>query len=47
MSTHPYEYIYVYSIPMNTSERVSWLDIEIHEVGHQERLAVDRNVASQ
>jgi hypothetical protein len=26
---------------MNTSERLSRLDLKIHEVGHKERLAVD------
>jgi hypothetical protein len=31
---------------MNTSERLNRLDFEIHEVGHQERLTVDRDVAS-
>jgi hypothetical protein len=44
--THPYEYMHGHSIHMSTSERLSRLDLEIHEVGHQERLAVDENVAS-
>jgi hypothetical protein len=46
MSTHPYEHTYVHSTPMSTSERLSRFDLEIHEVGHQERLAVDGDVAS-
>jgi hypothetical protein len=32
---------------MSTSERLSQLDLEIHEIGHQERIVVDVNVASQ
>jgi hypothetical protein len=31
---------------MSNSERLSQFDLEIHEVGHQERLAVDGDVAS-
>jgi hypothetical protein len=31
---------------MSTFERLSRLDFEIHEVGHQERIAVDRDVTS-
>jgi hypothetical protein len=46
MSTHHYEYTHLQPIPMSTSERLSRLDFEIHEVGHQERLAVDGDVAS-
>jgi hypothetical protein len=40
MNTH------VQLTPMNTFERLSRLDLEIHKVDHQERLAVDRDVAS-
>jgi hypothetical protein len=29
---------------MSTSERLSQFDIEIHEVGHQERLTVNENI---
>jgi hypothetical protein len=29
---------------MNTSERLGQLDLEIYEVGHQKRLAVDGNI---
>jgi hypothetical protein len=45
MSTHPYEHTYAHPTPM-VSERLSRLDLEIHEIGHQERLAVDGDVAS-
>jgi hypothetical protein len=38
MNTHPYEYTYVHHIFMSTSKRLSRLDLEIYEVGHQERL---------
>jgi hypothetical protein len=31
---------------MNTFERLSGLDFKIYEVGHQERLIVDRDVVS-
>jgi hypothetical protein len=31
---------------MSTSERLSWLDLEIHEISHQERIVVDGDVAS-
>jgi hypothetical protein len=46
MSTYLYEYTYAYSTLINTSERLRQLDLEIHEVDHQKRLAVDRDVAS-
>jgi hypothetical protein len=45
MSTHPYEHTHVYSTPISTSERLSRLDLEIHEVGHQEHIAIDGDVA--
>jgi hypothetical protein len=44
--THPYEHIHAHSTPMSTSKRLSRLDLKIHEVGHQEHLAVDGDVAS-
>jgi hypothetical protein len=34
----------VYPIFMNISERLSRLDLEIHEVSHQERLTVNGDV---
>jgi hypothetical protein len=46
MNTHSYEYIHIHPISKSKSERVSRLDPKIHEVGHQERLTVDGNVAS-
>jgi hypothetical protein len=45
MSTHSYEHTHTHLTPMNTFERLSQLDIEIHEVGHQECLIVDGDVA--
>jgi hypothetical protein len=44
MSIYFYKYMYIYPISMNISERLSRFDFEIHEVGHQERLTVDRDV---
>jgi hypothetical protein len=34
----------MYTIFMSTSEKLNRLNLEIHEVGHQELLAVDENV---
>jgi hypothetical protein len=34
MNTHSYDYIHAHPIYMNTSERLSQLDLKIHEVGH-------------
>jgi hypothetical protein len=45
-STHLYEHMHAHPIPMSTSERLSRLDLEIHEVGHQEHLVVNGDVAS-
>jgi hypothetical protein len=39
--THPYAHTHAYPTPMSTSERLSRFDLEIHEIGHQERLTVD------
>jgi hypothetical protein len=41
MTTQLYEYMYAYSTSKSTSERLNPLDLEIHEVGHQEHLAID------
>jgi hypothetical protein len=30
---------------MNTSKSLNWFDLKIYEVGHQEHLAVDGDVA--
>jgi hypothetical protein len=49
MRTHLYEHTHTYPITMSTSERLerlSWLNLEIYEVGQQERLAVDGDVVS-
>jgi hypothetical protein len=46
MSTHPYEYTHVHHTSMSNFERLSRLDLKIYEVGHQERLAVDRDIVS-
>jgi hypothetical protein len=46
MSTHPYEHTHTHSTSVSTSERLSRLDIEIHKIGHQERITVDGDVAS-
>jgi hypothetical protein len=37
MITHPYEYMHAHPILMNTFEKLGRLDLEIHEVGHEER----------
>jgi hypothetical protein len=44
MSTHLYKYTHVHSTSMSTSERLTQLDLEIYEVGHQEQLAVDGDI---
>jgi hypothetical protein len=48
MDTQLYKYKHMYAHPtsISISEILSRLDLEIHEVGHQEHLAVNRNVAS-
>jgi hypothetical protein len=52
---HTYSYTYEHSplwthtrtpYPMSISERLSWFDLEIYEVGHQECLTVDGDVVS-
>jgi hypothetical protein len=45
-STYSYEHTHIQPTPMSTFKSLSRLDLEIHEVGHQERLAVDGDVAS-
>jgi hypothetical protein len=44
INTHLYEHIYAHSILMSTSERLSRLDLEIHKVGHKERLTINGNI---
>jgi hypothetical protein len=46
-STHPYEHTHAYLTSMITFERLSQLDLEIYELGHQKRLAVDGDIASR
>jgi hypothetical protein len=46
MSTHPL-WTHTHPIPMSTSEKLSRFDLKIHEIGHQERLAVNDDVTSQ
>jgi hypothetical protein len=46
MITHLYKYIYVHHISMSTFKRLSRFDLEIHKVGHQERIAIDDNIGS-
>jgi hypothetical protein len=46
MITHPYTHTHAHPILMSTSERLSRLDLEIHEVGHQERLTINGDAAS-
>jgi hypothetical protein len=44
MSTHPYEHTHAHPTHMTTSERLDRLDLEIHEVDHEECLTVDGDV---
>jgi hypothetical protein len=46
MSTYPYEHMHTHSIPVRTSERLGRLDLDIHKVGHRERLVLDGDVTS-
>jgi hypothetical protein len=46
MSTHSYEHTHIHFTPMSTSKRLSRLDLEIYEVGHQECIVVDGDVVS-
>jgi hypothetical protein len=46
MNIYLYEHMHAHPTPMSTSERLSQFDLEIHKVGHQVRLAVDRDVIS-
>jgi hypothetical protein len=42
---HPYEHTHTHPTTMSTSERLNRLDLEIHKIGHQERLTVDGDVS--
>jgi hypothetical protein len=46
MNTHSYKYTYVYSTPMNNSERLSRFDLKIYEVGHQDHFTIDGDIVS-
>jgi hypothetical protein len=46
MITHPYEHTDIYHASISTFERLSRLDLEIYEVSHQKRLAVDGYITS-
>jgi hypothetical protein len=45
MRTHLYEHTHAHPTLMSTSEKLSWIDLKIYEVSHQECLAVDGGVA--
>jgi hypothetical protein len=47
MYEHSYEYMYTHPTSMRTSEKLSWLDLKIHEVDHQEWLTVDGDVGNR
>jgi hypothetical protein len=38
--------MYIYPISMNTFERLSRFNLKIYDIGHQEYIGVDRDVAS-
>jgi hypothetical protein len=42
----PYKHTHAHFTSMSISERLSQLDLEIHEVDHQECLTVDENALS-
>jgi hypothetical protein len=46
MSTYLYEYMHAHPTLMSTSKKLSRLDLEIHEVDHQECFTVNRDVTS-
>jgi hypothetical protein len=46
MSTQLYKNTYTHHTSMSTSETLSQFNLEIHELGHQERLTVDGYVSS-
>jgi hypothetical protein len=41
----PIKYMYIHPTSINTFERLGRLYLVIHEVSHQERFTVDRDVA--
>jgi hypothetical protein len=46
INTYPYKHMYIHSTLMSTSERLSRLDLEIYEVGNQERIAINGDIIS-
>jgi hypothetical protein len=46
MSTYFYKHTYVHPILMNTFKKLSWFDLEIHEVSDQKCFTVDGDVIS-
>jgi hypothetical protein len=46
ISTHFYKHTYAHPTGMSIFERLNWVDLKIHKVGHQEHLTVDGNVTS-
>jgi hypothetical protein len=46
ISIYSYKHTYAHPTGMSTSERLNWVDLKIHKVGHQEHLTVDGNVTS-
>jgi hypothetical protein len=42
MNIYSYEYMYTRLTHMTASERLSRLDLKIHEVGHQKRLTIKK-----
>jgi hypothetical protein len=46
MIIHLFERTYAHPTLMSTFERLSRFNLEIHEVGHQERIVVDDDIIS-
>jgi hypothetical protein len=46
MNIYPYKYTYAHSSPINIFERLNRFNLQIYEVGHQERLDVDGDIIS-
>jgi hypothetical protein len=44
MITHIYKYIRIHTTPMNTFKKLDQLDLKIHNVGHKEYLAINKDV---
>jgi hypothetical protein len=44
--THSYKYMHAHPTSTSTSERLSRLDLEIHEVGHQEHIVPTERIIS-